>query len=351
MPLHLLHLYSPSSKYIFQIKLKPMTGIYFRKMLPFPVLLFAIGCFSNYTFAQTRSEGPWWPNKLWGAEDQSGASNWITPEKVLKATLLVKTGQIFDLGHIYDRDMPMVGTRSYNLFIPSFPTYPATGKDSMVFNDEYVTAQIGQVGTQFDGPGHPGRQIKMANGSTADVFYNGFTGDEMRNALGLKQLGVEHVKPIVTRGILIDLAAYKGLSMLPENYLITLADVKGALALQHMKESDIEPGDALLFNLGWWKIWPDKKTTDAPPPHPTMELIDWIINMKPCMVGSDLAMDGPPDFPLHENLIVKNGIFNLEFMSFETLPAENKKYTFLFIFTPLRLRGATGSPGRPLAIY
>ena len=302
-------------------------------------------------YAQTRSQGPWWPNKLWGADDQSGASNWITPEKVLKSVSLVKTGQIFDLGHIYDRDMPMVGQRSFNLFIPSFPTYPATGKDSIVFNDEYVTAQIGQVGTQFDGPGHPGRQLKMADGTTTNVFYNGFTADEMRNATGLKKLGVENVKPIITRGILIDLAAYKGVDALPEKYEITLEDVLGALAAQHMKESDIEPGDALLFNLGWWKIWPDKRTVDAPPPHPNAGLINWIISMKPSMIGSDLAMDAPPDFPLHENLILKNGIFNLEFMNFETLPSANKKYIFMFIFTPLRLRGATGSPGRPLAIY
>lgn len=149
-----------------------MKIMYFRKLLPVFLLIFINVGFITHTIGQTRKEGPWWPNKQWGAEDQSGASNWITPEKVLKAISLVRTGQIYDLGHIYDRDMPMVGTRSYNLFIPSFPTYPATGKDSMVFNDEYVTAQIGQVGTQFDGPGHPGRQIKMADGSVADA-----TGD------------------------------------------------------------------------------------------------------------------------------------------------------------------------------
>jgi kynurenine formamidase len=237
------------------------------------------------------------------------------------------------------------------LFIPSFPTYPPAGKDSVVFNDEYVTAEIGQVGTQFDGPGHPGRKIKMADGNFANVFYNGFTGDEMRNPYGLKKLGVENVKAIVTRGILIDLAGYKGGTVLPEKYEITLADVLGALARQNLKESDIEPGDALLFNLGWWKIWPDKKTVQASPPYANQELINWIIAMNPSMVGSDLSMDTGPDFLLHDNLIVKNGIFNLEFMNFETLPAENMKYKFLFIFTPLKLKGATGSPGRPLAIF
>jgi kynurenine formamidase len=328
-----------------------MKGIMFVKnlLLLFPVFV-STSTLDNL-YGQTRSQGPWWPNKLWGADDQSGGSNWITPEKVLKAVSLVKTGQIYDLGHIYERNMPMVGQRSFNLFIPSFPTYAPTGKDSMVFNDEYVTSEIGQVGTQFDGPGHPGRKIKMADGSSVNVFYNGFTGDEMRNPYGLKKLGVENVKPIITRGILIDLASYKGVAALPEKYEITLADIRGALAKQHMKESDIEPGDALLFDLGWWKIWPDKKTVEAAPPYANLELINWIISLNPCMVGSDLSLDAGPDFLLHENLILKNGIFNLEFMNFETLPSENKKYTFMFIFTPLKLKGATGSPGRPLAIY
>jgi len=321
------------------------------KTLALVILICVTGGSLEKAWGQTRNQGPWWPSKLWGADDQSGASNWITPEKVLKAVTLVKTGQMFDLGHVYEREMPMVGQRSYNLFIPSFPTYSPAGKDSIVFNDEYVTAQIGQVGTQFDGPGHPGKKVKMADGSFANVFYNGFTGDEMRDPYGLKKLGVEHVKPIVTRGILINLAGYKGVNSLPEKYEITLADVRGALARQNMKESDIEPGDALLFDLGWWRIWPDKKTVEAAPPYVNQELINWIVSMKPCMVGSDLSLDTGPDYLLHENLILENGIFNLEFMNFESLPADNKKYTFLFIFTPLRLKGATGSPGRPLAIF
>ena len=328
-----------------------MKNILIAKTLFVFILIFASTISSCFLFGQTRSEGPWWPNKLWGADDQSGGSNWITPEKVLKAVSLVKTGKIVDLGHVYERDMPMPGKRSFNLFIPSFPTYPPTGKDSVVFNDEYVTSEIGQVGTQFDGPGHPGRLMKMADGSRVNVFYNGFTGDEMRNPYGLQKLGVENVKPIVTRGILIDIASYKAVNTMPEKYEITLADVEGALAKQGMKDSDIEPGDALLFNLGWWRIWPGKKTVEGKPPYAGLQLINWIISMKPCMVGSDAILDTGPDYLLHEDLILMNGIFNLEYMNFETLPLENQRYTFLFIFTPLRLKGATGSPGRPLAIY
>ena len=299
--------------------------------------------------AQTRENGPWWPHPIWGAGDQAGGSNWITPEKIVKALTLVKSGKVFELGHVYERDMPLIGKRSYNLFIPAFPTYEPTGKDQIVFNDEYVTAEIGQVGTQFDGPGHVGKRMKMADGTTSDIFYNGTPTEEMKSGYGLRKLGVENVKPIITKGILIDIAGYKGLNTLPERYEITLEDVHNALAKEGLKETDIEPGDALLFNLGWWRIWPDPKSTAGSPAYIGAEVIQWIIARKPSMVGSDANLDGP-DAKVHSELILKNGIFNLELMDFATFHTE-KVYKFLFVFTPLRLKGATGSPGRPLAIY
>jgi kynurenine formamidase len=304
---------------------------------------------SPAVYGQTREKGPWWPHPIWGANDQAGGSNWITPEKIVKALSLVKTGKVYELGHIYERGMPMVGKRSYNIFIPSFPTYEPSGEDQIVFNDEYVTAEIGQVGTQFDGPGHVGRVMKMADGSTTEVFYNGATTSEVKSPYGLLKLGVENVKPIITKGILIDLAGYKGVNTLPERYEITMDDIRNALAKQGMKESDIEPGDALLFNLGWWRIWPDPKTTAGSPAYVNTEVIEWIIARKPCMVGSDSNLDGP-EAKVHSEITMKNGIFNLELMDFSTFHSE-KVYKFLFVFTPLRLKGATGSPGRPIAIH
>ena len=73
--------------------------------------------------AQTREKGPWWPHPLWGGEDQAGASNWITPEKVLAAIRLVETGRIYELGQVYERGMPLFGDRTYSMLIPGGPTY------------------------------------------------------------------------------------------------------------------------------------------------------------------------------------------------------------------------------------
>jgi kynurenine formamidase len=317
--------------------------------LPVTILLCLAVLLSFTSQSQTREKGPWWPSPLWGANDQAGGSNWITPEKVLKAIALVKSGKVFELGHPYERGMPMPGKRSFNLFIPSFPTYDPVGKNKVVFNDEYLTSEIGQVGTQFDGPGHVGRVMKMADSTTTEVFYNGATKEEMKSPYGLLKNGVENVKSIITRGILIDIAGYKAVPTVAEDFEITVADVRNALAKQGMKESDIQPGDALLFNLGWWRYWPDAKTVSGKPPFAGRELVNWIISMKPCMVGSDASLD-KPDYILHEEVILKNGIFNLEYMNFESMQTE-KQYSFLFIFTPLRFKGATGSPGRPIAIF
>jgi hypothetical protein len=298
--------------------------------------------------AQTREKGPWWPNAEWGAGDQAGASNRITPEKILKAVALVKTGRTLELGHVYERGMPLVGQRSYNIFIPSFPTAGPFGDNGVVFNDEFVAAEIGQVGTQFDGLGHVGQKTRLADGSETIMFYNGASTEDMKSPYGLLRNGIEHIKPIISRGIYVDLAAYKGVPTLPESYEITVADVRGALAKQGLKESDIEPGDALLFNIGWWRKWPDPIVTRGAPAYASAELVRWIVARKPVMIGSDANFDGP-EARVHTEVTMKNGIFNLELMNFAALEKE-KASKFLFLFTPLRLKGATGSPGRPIAV-
>ena len=162
---------------------------------------------------QTRAEGPWWPHPIWGPNDQAGASNWITPAKILEAVLLVKTGKVYELGHVYERGMPLLGQRSFAMFIaPGAPS----GANQLVFNDEFLSAEIGQVGTQLDGLGHVGKRMTMADGTTADVFYNGVTASEMQSRYGLLQLGIEKMKPYITRGLLIDVAGYKGLGDLTQ---------------------------------------------------------------------------------------------------------------------------------------
>jgi len=307
-------------------------------------------------FAQTRAQGPWWPHPIWGPNDQAGGSNWITAEKILASLKLVKSGKVYELGQVYERGMPLYGQRTYALFIPGSPSFGPFGRNRLVGHDELLTAEIGQVGTQFDGPGHIGHRLKMADGSEQDVFYNGIPLDEIRDLYGLKKLGVENIKPIVTRGVLIDIAGFKGVPTLPNGYEVTVADVRGALGKQGMNETGIQPGDAIFFNYGWSANWTKPAVYGAGQPGVGLEVARWIIDRKASMVGSDspgLEVTPNPDadlaYPVHGELIPKHGIWNQENLHFEELLAD-RGYEFLFVFTPIRFKGATGSPGRPIAI-
>jgi kynurenine formamidase len=322
----------------------------------FAALLLALPLLtSQAAAAQTRDRGPWWPHPIWGKDDRAGGSNWITPEKVLAALQLAKTGRIVELGQVYEAEMPLYGQRTYSLTIPA-PSGEAVGRNRLVGNDEMVTAEIGQVGTQFDGPGHIGTRVRMADGTEKDVYYNGLTWDEIQGRYGLREVGIEQIKPIITRGILIDIAGFKGTAVLPPTYEVTLADVRGALARQGIAETDIQPGDAIFFAYGWAANWRNPQLYQKSQPGIGLEVARWVVERKASMVGSDspgLEVTPNPDpgliFPVHQELITKNGIWNQENLHFEELVAE-RAWRFLFVFTPIRFKGATGSPGRPIAI-
>ena len=113
--------------------------------------------------------GPkWWPSP-WGPDDQRGAATRMTPQKVLAATKLIRTGKVYQLGRLYEHGMPLPGKRHFSLTIPGSPTMKPSGKNMIVSHDEMVSGEIGQVGTQLDGLGHVG--VRLPDDS---YFYNGF---------------------------------------------------------------------------------------------------------------------------------------------------------------------------------
>jgi len=205
--------------------------------------------------------------------------------------------------------------------------------------------------------GHIGGEVRFADGSLQRVFYNGFTSGEMNAGTGLKQLGIEHVKPIMTRGVLVDLPGYKGVQRLEGGYEVTLADVRGALQRQGIAESSIAPGDAVLFRYGWAQLWSKPLEYNAGQlPGIGIEVARWLAERKVTATGGDTSTNevSPSKgqgviIPVHQELMMKNGIFNIENLTFEELAAE-RAYEFLLIATPIRFKGATGSPLRPLAI-
>ena len=290
----------------------------------------------------------WWPSE-WGAEDQRGATNRLTPAKVIEASKLIKTGKVYQLGKVYETGIPLFGSRHYSLTIVSSPSGGPLGENNLVWHDEMFSGEIGQIGTQFDGLGHIGTRV-----GNDDVFYNGFKRSEFSKAYGLEKLGVENVGAFFTRGVLVDVAGYKGEERLEVGDVITVADVEGALKKQNVTVGE---GDVVIFRTGHGTLWMvDNETFNSGQPGIGMAAGKWLVNKKIVMVAGDTwgveavpGEDANMAFPVHQLLINQHGIHILENLDLEEL-AEDQAYEFAFVFSPLRLKGATGSPGNPIAV-
>ena len=176
----------------------------------------------------------------WGADDERGAANHMAPETVLKAARLIREGRVIELGQVLRGSMPL-GARHFDLYMK--PTGPNVGSNQRGSNEELVVAEMGQVGTQFDGFAH-----QTIGGS----LYNCVDQNEIMTRDGFTRLGVENVGTLMTRGVLIDVAALKGVEMLPDTYEITVDDLQQALNRQGVT---LESGDAVLIHTGWGVLW------------------------------------------------------------------------------------------------
>ena len=301
----------------------------------------------------------WWPHPIWGEGDEAGSTNWYRqPEVVMRAVAEADKGKTYRLGRPYDSDMPLFGARKFSLRIPGTPTGGPFGANKVIWHDEFLATEVGQVGTQFDGLGH----IGVLAGATGDKsqmrFYNGFTEDEVGSAYGLKKIGTEKLHPIVARGILLDIAGAKGSAMLEAGYVITKADVLAALDKQGMAGFKFEPGDGVFFHTGWGKLWKkDNDKFNSGEPGIGMEVARWLTDeVKVGVVGADTwATEVVPNpdpacaFCVHQHLITRHGIVNLENMDLDGLVAD-KVYRFMYVYSPAPIVGATGSMGAPIAI-
>ncbi|WP_422359771.1 cyclase family protein [Reichenbachiella sp.] len=307
-------------------------------------------CFANHAKGQDETNGKWWPHPEWGVGDEAGSSNRISTITVMRAMSMIKEGKISELSFVHEPEMPVALGRTFKVISPSFPTGGPAGLNNIVWNDDYFSGELGHAGTQFDAPSHIGKRIILPNGKTEDRYYNGFTGDDLKSPYGVLKLGVEKVKPIVTRCYLIDIAKSKNVNTLGDGYEVTLKDVKEAMRKQSIAPEDIQEGDAVFFNYGWWRYWPDKEKVLAPRPGINKEVAEWLVSKKISLVGSDNSTDQGGTHAVHFDMLVKHGIVNLEFMNFEEI-LRSEVDRFALFFTPIRLKGATGSPARPIAIY
>lgn len=283
------------------------------------------------------------PSK-WGAGDERGSGNHMkNPETVLRGARLIKTGEVIELGHVLGPGMPFFGPRILNLITKR--TFMNAGANARGSNEEIMTGEFGQIGTQFDGFAH------QTHGGS---LYNCFKQDEISTRSGFTKLGVEKVGMFFARGVLLDVAAYKGVDMLGDTYEITVADLEGTMAKQNVK---INAGDAIIINTGWGRLYgKDNARFVKSTPGVGTAAAEWLVKKDPLLVGSDnwpVEVSPNPDkelsLPVHQIFLVINGVHLLENMKLDELAAK-KVYEFAFTLQPLKLHGASGSTVAPAAI-
>lgn len=279
----------------------------------------------------------------WGADDERGTANLMTPEVVLRAARLIQAGEVIELGYPLFGGMPFYGDRIYSQQLKRTNWPPGTNTRGS--NEEIVTTELGQVGTQIDGFGHQ---------SIGNSLYNCFKMDEVATRTGFSRLGIEKAGALITRGVLIDVAALRGVEMLGDRYEITAQDLQDALERQNLT---LEAGDAIIINTGFGQLWgQDNFRYFRTQPGLGIGAAEWLAQQSPMVVGSDtccIEVNPNPDpnlsSPVHQILLVANGIYLIESLKLDEL-AEKGIREFAFIVEPLKLRGATGSAVAPVAV-
>ncbi len=282
------------------------------------------------------------PSK-WGAGDQRGSGNLMTPENTLRAARLIRTGEKFELGFDLSSEIPFYGNRRFDVFVKR--TNITTGTNQREANEELVVSELGQVGTQIDGFTHQ---------SIGNSLYNCFRLDETATRTGFTKLGIENTGTLMTRGVLIDVAALKGVEILPDEYEITAQDLQDALKRENLT---LQPGDAVIVNTGWGRLWiKDNARYLKTAPGIGIGAAEWLVKQNPMLIGSDnwsVEVVHNPDpllnEPVHQILLVVNGIHLVESLKLDELAAQ-KAWEFAFIVQPLKIKGGTGSTIAPIAI-
>ena len=283
------------------------------------------------------------PSK-WGAADERGSMNHMKPAAVMAATKLIRTGEVIELGHVLNGSMPFSGTRRFDMHTKRSFMNPQSNQRGS--NEETVVSEIGQVGTQFDG---------FAHQTHGGLFYNCVKVDEVASRAGFTKFGMEKVGTIMTRGVLIDVAALKGVDMLQTGYEITIDDLQAALKRQG---TALRAGDAVLIHGGWGKLWGKDNVRYQTGGHAGIGVraAEWLIKQDPLLLGADnstVEISPNPDkqisLPVHQIALVINGVHLLENVKLEELAAK-KVYEFAFVMQPLKMQGGSGSTVAPVAV-
>jgi len=298
------------------------------------------------------------PQSPFGPDDQTGASNRITPAVTKAAAAEIQTGQVVSMSNLLVDGVPLVGTRFLKSVLTTNSLAPGgeLGKNQATGMEDTWLSQS-HVGTHFDGMGHIG--IK-------DCYYNQTPMGKYVTQNGLKKLGLENLKTFATRGVVIDLVrVFKEAGKLKKNAnckgdcldggtVITTADLQAGLKLYNVT---LREGDAVFLYTGYEDLFlqfpAQNKTYNASEPGLGKEAAAWLAAQKVLLVGADtwavevMPSEDPAEaIPVHIILLVQNGIHIIENVRTDLIAAEAQKdgrATFFLNMTVPKAVGFTGN--------
>lgn len=275
----------------------------------------------------------------WGSDDERGAVNLVTPDRVLAACARPREGRVYQLGIELRRNAPVGGERTapMHFMVHDGGDFAALGRDDWGTADDYLTLYT-QGTTHIDG---------LAHMWTGGHLYNGYSYREVRSS-GAAKLGVEKLGGVVTMAHLLDFADRAG----DHDSDITVADIEAHFDRVGVRP---QPGDALLFRTGWMEAALAREplagrgfAVVAP------QTADWFARHDIAVVGADnIAVEATGRRgvlpPLHERLVCQLGVTLIEMLDLRA-PGADQVTTGMLVIAPLRISRGVGSPVNPLLI-
>lgn len=275
----------------------------------------------------------------WGKDDMQGTLNLMTQEGIKNAAGLVKSGKAFSLSVPLETQGPQWPSRQKMWRITEFwndLTSLGGSGDAVVMHSH--------SGTHIDALCHFWYNGKM---------YNGFDGAEHVTSDGATKNSIDNVPFIIGRGVLLDIAGWKGVEHLSIGEAVTANDLDQCAAAQNIK---VKSGDIILLRTGWMQVfYQDRALFDSGEPGIDDSTLPWLKDHDIVAIGADnhavevLEHIPPTDLPIHRYAIRDLGLYLMENFYLEELAAE-KVYESLVIIAPLQLTAGAGSPINPIAI-
>jgi kynurenine formamidase len=298
------------------------------------------------------------PPSPWGPNDQTGATNRVTPAVTKAAAAEIQEGKVVPLSYPLADGVPLFGTRFTKTILTATTLAPgaALGENDLTYMEDTWLSQS-HVGTHLDGMGHIGRK---------DCFFNQIAMGKFINQNSMTKLGLEHLKSFATRGVVIDAVKvfqqagkFKGNAAckkpcLEKGTVITRADLQAGLKMYNVT---LREGDIVVIHTGWGDLFEQFPAQNAlfnsGEPGIGKDAAAWLVSQKVVAVGSDswavevIPGEDPKEaFRVHQMLLTEAGIHIIENVRTDLIAAEaasSKRATFFFNMTVPRAAGMTGN--------